>query len=209
MVLQVFTNAWRVNTWRHAQRGNPVWLSNARKLQQFRCIHRAGGHDDLPFTLREAQISVFHKPHARSAAIFQNHGAHLCTGQNPQIAAAHRWPQEPFGRGPAHAAGLVDLKKARAFIVAIVEIGPWHDPEFLRTVLHRPQNVPTNPLGLYLPFAACAMHLAIACMMVLRALEIGQHIIPTPARIAQLPPAIIICGLPTHIDHAIHSGAAA
>src|SRR5690606_39965387 len=57
-------------------------------------------------------------------------------------------------------------------------------------------------------FPTAAMHLAFAQMVALRATEIAQDVIPSPARIAHLAPEVIVARLATHVDHAIDGGAA-
>jgi hypothetical protein len=130
-------------------------------------------------------------------------------GHHPQVAAPHRRAQEAARRVPAQAARLVHLKEARALVRAVVEIIARQDAEFLRPLLHRAQDVPAEPLPFHPPFAARAVHRAFAVHMILGPAEIGQHVVPAPARIAQLPPVVIVGRLPAHVDHAVDRRTAA
>ena len=46
-------------------------------------------------------------------------------------------------------------------------------------------------------------------VVVLGLLEIGQHVVPAPAGIAELAPAVVVGRLAAHVDHAVDRGAAA
>ena len=59
------------------------------------------------------------------------------------------------------------------------------------------------------PFAARAMKGRGPPHVVFRFFEIGQHILPGPARIARRAPVVKIGGLPTDVDHGIDRAAAA
>src|SRR5690606_15573149 len=39
--------------------------------------------------------------------------------------------------------------------------------------------------------------------------EGGEHVVPRPARVAELAPVVVVARLPAHIDHAVDGGAAA
>ena len=39
--------------------------------------------------------------------------------------------------------------------------------------------------------------------------EVGQHVVPAPARQAELPPAVVVGGLAAHVDHGVDGRAAA
>ena len=50
---------------------------------------------------------------------------------------------------------------------------------------------------------AGAVELVVPALPVLGPLEIGQHVVPRPAAIAELPPMVEILGLAADIDHAV------
>ena len=68
---------------------------------------------------------------------------------------APRRPQEGLGRVPAHAAALVDLEVADAFVVAAVEVVGW-DAGLGAAAGEGVEDVPAQPLPLDPPFAAAA-----------------------------------------------------
>ncbi len=128
---------------------------------------------------------------------------------HPQVGPLHRGAQETARRVPAHAAMLVHLEKARAFVVAIVEIGTRLDPELPRALLHGLQNVPPQTLFADLPFTSGAVHVIAARVVILGLEEIGQHVVPAPPGVAKLPPVVIVRRLPAHVDHAVDGATAA
>ena len=48
-----------------------------------------------------------------------------------------------------------------------------------------------------------------AALLIFGALEQGQHVVPSPARIAHLPPAVVILGLTAHIQQSVEGRRAA
>ena len=60
-----------------------------------------------------------------------------------------------------------------------------------------------------LPLAAFAVERRASAVIVLRLHEIGQHVVPPPSEISQLPPAVVVARLSAHVNHAIHRRAAA
>ena len=66
-----------------------------------------------------------------------------------------------------------------------------------------------HPRRLDPPLAAGAVELVGAPPVVLRALEVGQHVVPGPAGIAELAPVVVVGRLAAHVDHAVDRRAAA
>ena len=142
-------------------------------------------------------------------AAFEDQPFGLGLKDHPQVGPLHRRPEEPPGRGPAHALPLVHLEKARAFVVAVVEVGAGLDAELLRALLHRFEDLPAQPLRGDLPAAADAVHRARAAVMVFGLQEVGQDVVPPPAEVPELLPVIVVRRLAPHVDHAVDRGAAA
>src|SRR5215216_2058537 len=67
----------------------------------------------------------------------------------------------------------------------------------------RLQEVPPHALALDAAFAAGAMRSALAETMVLVPFEERQHVVPSPARKAELAPMIVVAGLAAHVEHGI------
>src|SRR3546814_8756166 len=71
------------------------------------------------------------------------------------------------------------------------------------------EDLPRQALRLDAPLAAAAVAFVAALVVVLRALEVGQDLVPDPAGVAELAPEIIVARLAAHVDHADDRGAAA
>jgi hypothetical protein len=136
---------------------------------------------------------------------------HLCAGPQREVGAARaRRPQEGLGCVPAPAALLVDLEVAHAFVVAAIEVVGGRQAGLHRGLCPGVENVPAQTLLFDAPFATGAMPFAHALVMVLVALEVRQHRIPLPGRVASgLGPLRIVAPLAAHVDHAVDAGAAA
>jgi len=130
-------------------------------------------------------------------------------GLQPQVGPPERRLQESARRRPAPAALLVDVEITRAFVVAGVEIVDRLDAALLGGDAEGFQEVPAHALALDPPFAAGRMRIAVPQEVMLMPLEIGQHVVPTPAAEAELAPMVVIGRLPAHIDHRIDGRGAA
>src|SRR5438477_6031467 len=127
----------------------------------------------------------------------------MSLAQYSQVLPMTHRLQEGAHRVEAESRFLVDLEIGRAVIVTAVEVIDPRDAEFLRGLAHRIENRPGQPLLLYPQFAIPAVERFTKTVMAFRLAEQRQHVIPAPARIAELPPVIIIARLPAHVDHAV------
>ena len=91
----------------------------------------------------------------------------------------------------------------RDSVVAAVEIVDLGNAGLGRRLAEGVENLPGQPHILDPPLAALAVMRVGAADVVLRALEIGQHVVPSPAGIAELAPIVVIARLPPHVDHAV------
>src|SRR5579884_154475 len=156
--------------------------------------------------MRDPLQAVLTPANADRAPAVTNHLLDQAAGLQPQIWALERRLQKGAGGGPSAAAALVDVECTRAFIVAAVEVGDTLDTGLLRGGAKGIQQIPAHARRRNVPFAADGMRLARTKKMVFMALEIGQHVIPAPAIQAELPPMIVVGGLPAHIDHRVDRG---
>ena len=209
MVLKVLPNAGQIVQRVDPHAAQKVTLPDPRQLKDLGRIDRPRRKQHFALGLGAHRAALMGETHAGHTLAVQDQPIGMRMGDHPQVGALHRRAQETARRVPTHAALLVHLEKARTFVVAIVEIGPRLDPELPRAVLHGLQNVPPQALLADLPLAPRAVHLAAARMVILGFQEIGQHVIPAPPGIAQLPPMVIVRRLPAHVNHAVHRRAAA
>src|SRR3546814_16673387 len=71
------------------------------------------------------------------------------------------------------------------------------------------EDLPRQALRLDAPLAAAAVAFVAALVVVLRALEVGQDLVPAPAGFAELAPEIIVARIAAHVDNAVDCGATA
>ena len=125
-----------------------------------------------------------------------------------RLAPPEDRPQEALRRAPPDAAPLVDLEIAGPLVVAGVEIRRAGNAEFLCGILEGVEHRPGQPLALHPPLAACPVQRRGAGVVVFRLPEEGQHVVPAPAAIPQLPPMVVVGSLAAHVDHAVDRRAA-
>src|SRR5579883_1569669 len=152
--------------------------------------------------------AIFHEFNADRASAGQSNTARLRPGDDREIGPVHRRPQKSARRVPAHTAPLIDPEIATAFVVAAIEIVDLGNTDLGGRIAKRIEDLPRQPHFLDAPFAALAVEFIGAGDVVFRALEIGQHIVPRPARIAELPPAVVVARLAAHVDYAVDRRAA-
>src|SRR5690349_24011890 len=102
--------------------------------------------------------------------------------------------EESARRRPASSAFLVDVKIADALVVAGVEVDCGRYAVLDRGVAEGIENVPMQPHLFHAPFAARRM-LPVAEEMIDMTAKKRPHVIPRPARQAQLAPMIVVAGL--------------
>src|SRR5690606_17171194 len=129
--------------------------------------------------------------------------------QDFEIRPPESRPQERLRRAPAHAAPLVHLEVGVAEIVATVELRNLRDPALLRRFAPRIEDLPADAALLDAQLAARPVKLVGAVLIVLRALEYGQHVVPGPPAVAELGPVVVVAALPAHVDHRVDRRAAA
>src|SRR5882672_214800 len=209
MVLEIFADSRRLPDDIDAEAAQPFAAADPRQFQQMGRADGAGGEDDLAArrNCRVPAVDAYFR--ADGAAVFQQHALGLGAQDDSQIGPSARRAQEGLGRVDAHAAPLVDLKIADAQIVAAVEIADAGNADGHGGVAHGVEDRPMQALFLDAPLAAAAVTVVGAVHEVLVLLEIGQHIVPAPAGIAELAPVIVVAGLAAHVDHAVDRGAAA
>src|SRR3546814_18110745 len=83
------------------------------------------------------------------------------------------------------------LEIAAALVVAAVEVLGRRDAALGRRCAKGIEDLPRQALRLDAPLAAAAVAFVAALVVVLRALEVGQDLVPAPAGVAELAPAII------------------
>src|SRR5665213_234701 len=209
MILQILADARQLMRDADAERLQQLARADARYLHELRRADRARGQDHLARRLGIARDTVLHELDADRVLALEPDAARLSMRDDREVGPVQHGPQEGARRIPAHATTLIDVKIAAAFVVAAVEIVDLGDADLRRRLAERVEDFPRQAHRLDTPFAAAAVMRVGAEHVMLRALEIRQHIVPGPAQIALLPPAVEIARLAAHVDHAVDRGAAA
>ena len=209
MILQIFADGRIV-----VDDGDPAFgedrrRPNARKLENARRVDRAGGKQDLRVSESVVHLAALAVADAAGSCAFEQDLLCWRVRQDTQVGTLHRRSKEALGGTPAPTVALVDVEEARALVVALIEIVARHDAQLCCALLHCAENVPCQPLARDLPLAARAVERRVSAVMVLRLDEIGQHVVPPPSDISQLPPAVVVTCLSAHVNHAVHRRAAA
>ena len=210
LILQVLSDAGQMMRGCDAVLAQRGAVADAGKHQELRALKRAGGKDHFAaganlFCL--LALAVFDAD--RALALEQDAGG-LRLGLDPQIrAGCHEGMDVAACRAPALAVVLRDLVGAEAFLLLGVEI--LADAE-LRLARGLQVNVTHRIIGAQpgdMERAALAVILAVEFGIILRTLEIGQHVGIGPAGVAERRPLIVIAAVAADIDHRIDRGGAA
>ena len=184
--------------------------TDTRELQQLRGADRSGRENDLRGGVDHGVFPVqAHLEAGRPSAVDADL-LHLGVDQDAQVGTASDRAQKGLGGAPAPAPALVDVEIPASLVVAAVEIVGLRDSGLRGGIAKGVQNLPTQPLLLDPPFAAGSVHMIGGHGPLIFGLqEVGEDVVPTPARIAELAPVIIVPGLAPHIDHAVDGRTAA
>ena len=203
VIHQVLADAGAFVRYLDAEAGELRGLADAGKLQDLGRVDGACGQQHFAVGARLVPRSLAAIDESLHRAAFEDQPLGLGLQDHAQVGPLHRGLEEPARRGPAHALALVHLEEARALVVAVVEVRAGLDAELLRGLLHRFEDFPAQPLRGDLPAAAGAVHTRRAGVVVLGLQEVGQHVVPAPAKVAELAPAVVVRRLAPHVDHAV------
>ncbi len=209
MVLKVLAHAGQIVDRRDSQTRQPSGLTDAAEFQQRRRIDRACRQNDLGPDPGKALPAALGEDHARRAAAREGQAPHLGVGLDPQVGPAPHRVQKRLACVPSQAAPLGDGEITHAFVVATIEIRAGGQPHLLRGLGHGFQDRPSQPLLRDPHLAPVAVMVVGGAVVTFAAAKTGQHVVPAPAGVARLPPAVVIGGLPAHVDHAVDRGTAA
>ena len=198
--------------------------ADARELQQLRRADRAGGQDHR--ARRRAAIcappsSLRHStPRGRAArrrrAARARSRCTIAPVRTCRLRAALHRPQEGLAGVPAHAALLVDLEVADAFVVAAVEVVAGAGCRPAAPPARRRRAAPTTGAGVstrHSPpaLADASSRIARAAPMSPRGcMKYGRHASQRqPSSPSGVGPAVVVARLAAHVDHAVDARRAA
>ena len=173
------------------------------ELQQLRRIIGSAGNQHFLARPRNAQIAVLLVLHRLRTLALEQDALRQRRRFDMQIAAVFRRPQIGERAGRPAAAPRRGLEEARTFLRLAVEIriegNAGLDRRFDEGLRQRVIMTPVR----HRQRAAGAVIIVGAALLVLRLLEIGQHVVITPADIAALAPAVVILMLAAHVKQAV------
>ena len=120
-----------------------------------------------------------------------------------QIWPRHCRFQVSTGGAPTLTSALVHLKVSIPKIVTAVEFGNFWNTGFLSRLAPGIQDFPVNTSLFYSQFSTDTVKFIRAVLIIFRAFEYRQYVLPTPATITLRRPVVIITLLAAHINHGI------
>ena len=140
---------------------------------------------------------------ADRATVLDQHAGRLRPGDDGEVRPRRRGMQIGRGRAAALAFFLRHLEKAASELRGAVEIRIERNSRLLRRLDEDvAQRIGVGPLG-NVERPVAPMEIVAKALVVLRLLEERQHVLITPASIAELAPAIVIRRIAAHIDHGV------
>ena len=179
-------------------------IADPGQHQQLRRLERAGGKDHFPAGANLPGLLALPVLDAHGALAFEQDAGGLGIGLDAQIRArCHERMNVAARRAPALAVLLCDLVGAEAFLLLGVEVLADAELSLARGLQ---VDIPDRIVGSQprdMERAALAVILAVEFGIVLRALEVGQHIGIGPAGVAKRCPLIVIAAVAADVDHRI------
>ncbi len=203
MILQILADAGKVELHRYPEGAKLLGGTDAGEQQQLRRVDGAAGEHHFPRGPHLIQLAAAHIFNADGAVHLDQYPGRLRLGANGEIFALGDRMQIGRGRAAALAVFLRHLKQTAAELHCAVKIGIERNPGLLRRLEEDvTQRVGVRPLGdVERPVAA--VKFVVQALVALGFFEIRQHVRITPARIAELPPVIVVRRLAAHIDHGV------
>ena len=127
-----------------------------------------------------------------------------------EIRARQRRMKERDRRAAAKPIATGHVIGARTLLVRAVEIVQQRNAAALGDrVLKRLRDQTDATLPRHLERPAAAVVVAGAVLVILGLLEIREHVVVAPARVAEVAPVVVILAVAAHVEHAVHGAAAA
>jgi len=208
VVLQVLADR-QVLAHLDAQRAQVVGRADARVHEQHRRLVGARRQDHLALDAQLARDAVLDDLDADGAVALEEDARDEAVRDDVEVRAAERRLQERRVGGLAAAVALGDLEAAHALLAGAVEVGVVLVAGVDRRLDHRVDELVVRAALAHLQRAADAVELALAALVVLGALEVGQHLVEGPAGGALLGPLVVVDAVAAQVDHRVDRAAAA
>ena len=190
--------------WGHAVVLQGIRVTNARQHEKLRGVDCATGEDHFaPRRDRMLDTSDVQVPHPRRASPVKNDPAGHRPRHDSQVRTFPDRVQVRNSRTAAPPVAGRELKIPHAFLLCAVVVGVKRVASGLRRLDPRVADGPLQAHVGHRQGAIVAMEFICTAFVAFRPAKQRQDILPTPADIAQLPPAVIVLGLPPHVEQAV------
>ena len=139
----------------------------------------------------------------RCATIFKNDSCEARSRRYCQVIPRHDRSQISAGSTATFIADLGKLYWTHAFLLCTIEIRVERVTRFNPSINELPVYGHLAIAILHIQRATYTMIIIFPPLLVHGFLEIGQHILISPPDVSLLPPAIVVRGMPTDVNHAI------
>ena len=167
-------------------------VADAGEHEQLRRLQSPQGDDDLRFRLHGLNLRIQRKFDPCGTAIFQDHAPRPRPGDHLQVRPPQMRLQVGARRAPALAVFLRHLVGAHALLLRAVEVVVARKSRLLRGVDENPLERVAGAQAGDMQRPAAAVIFAVQRFVVLRALEVRQHLGVGPARVAERRPAVVV-----------------
>ena len=209
MILKVLADARQVVDHRHAEFAHMGGRADAREHEELRRREGAGGENHGASRLRPRGTAPVDVLDACGTFALEQHTPHVGMCQHSHVLPPHRRAEIGAGRAPPPPPALGDGHVADARLRRRVDIGhAAHAVGDAGLEIGLRQRVPRAAVG-DRERAARAVKGVGAVLVVLRALEVGQHACEVPALAAESGPSVIVRRLAAHVGHAVDRAGAA
>ena len=209
VVVQVHADARQLVLHRDAVLAQVVGRADAREHQQLWRLEAARRQDHFALDAQRLLLTVLQIGDADGAVVLEQHARGVRAGQHAQVRTRPVGRQIGAGGRAALAAPMRDLVQAHALLHGAVEVPvvgvaglhPGLDEGLGKRVriaqVHHVQRSARAVPGIG------------TALVVLRALEERQHLVPAPADVALGGPGVVVARHAAHVDHGVHRARAA
>jgi hypothetical protein len=204
VILQVLSDARQIEHHRQAQLFQVRGGSDPRKHQELRRSDRPGAEHD--FFLRQSRVLGLTDlvAHARDARAARHDLGHVRIGHDLEVLSIASGAKKCDGSAATIVVAARHLINAGALGVSAVEIVDERDSGAgCQRGGERQGRRAHVAHFLHVEAAFCSVMVARAAHVSLRALEIRQYVVPAPAGISEIAPAVVVVAMSAHVEHRV------
>ena len=203
MVGQVHADLGRLGDERDLQQLELIGPPDPREGQELRRVVGAAAHDHFALGAPLEQLARALGDHAGRARAVEGHPVHLRVGLDRQVRPVLDRVQVGDRCARPAPVALGDLVPAEAVLLAVVEVVVGGQAHRVGGLEERLAHHAARPRVADRQRPAGAMELAGAALVVLGALEVGQQVVPAPARAAGVAPLVVVERVAADVDHRV------